>query len=84
MTPARHWAYLARHAQAHEGEDLVAASKRSVDAQLEWADVNGNTLPSKAEARKRAKEFVVMMEPWAHAVDKNRDADLQHLHVRSG
>ncbi|MDP2270290.1 MAG: hypothetical protein Q8N23_30510 [Archangium sp.] len=88
-------------------EDLVAASKRYVDAQLKQADVNGNKLLTKTEARRLAKdlqdnfeasqfklpsgsarvsdvarEFVVMMEAWAHAVDKNRDGAISTTEVK--
>ncbi|MHB8877065.1 MAG: hypothetical protein ACYC8T_25500 [Myxococcaceae bacterium] len=89
-------------------DDLVAASKKYVDAQLKSADVNHNKLLSPTEAKRLAadlrdnfdssgfklpsgsvkaadvaKEFVVMMEAWAKASDKNHDGYLSTTETRS-
>lgn len=88
--------------------ELVAASKVYVAAQLKKADVNKNQVLTRTEAKKLAtdlkdnfdasqfklpngsvkaadvaKEFVVMMEAWARASDKNGDGYLSTTEAKA-
>jgi hypothetical protein len=89
-------------------DQLVTAAKRYVDDQLKKADVNGNQVLTRTEARKLAadlqdnfeasqfkrpngsvkaadlaREFVVMMEAWARASDKDGDGYLSKSEAKA-
>ena len=88
--------------------ELVAASKKYVNDQLQKADVDKNKVLTQTEARKLAadlkdnfdasqfklpngsvkasdvaREFVVMMEAWARASDKNGDGFLSTTEAKA-
>jgi hypothetical protein len=88
--------------------ELVTASKKYVDDQLKKADLNKNSVLTKTEAKRLAKdlqdnfdasqfklpsgsvkaadvakEFVVMMEAWARATDKNGDGYLSTTEAKA-